>query len=294
MTSKELTKLSEIEKNLAKAGIDMEKELLADAEGGGVSSIPMIRILHQDNGKHQMYVDYGESYLDGDSQQKNVTNNKFIGVIFSYQAIRAHFRKGVKLPLCAAIDGRPTVDLPKAVSCDVCEFSKYELDRKLNSDETTGNENPGDKVDKSPCKPKIRLFMIAEDNGELKPFVFNLSPTSIKHWANKKDGHKAKLTKSGVAIISVWSEMFLMGVENESQQKWAEVKFDVDITNPVHVDVLNKAKKAREELRKLMAEISGMDYRDPGDQPDNDGGQPNKGGDDWSYPDAGNVPEGCL
>ena len=66
------TKLIEtdaLSRQLAEAGFDLNEELTQIETTSNGIDLPRIRIEHKDNGKHRMYIDYGESYLDDESQE---------------------------------------------------------------------------------------------------------------------------------------------------------------------------------------------------------------------------------
>ena len=58
----------------------------------------------------------------------------------------------------------------------------------------------------------------------------------------------------------------------KSPYRWAEVIITVDGIAPKAL--LLKAKEARDQLQKIMSEISQKDFQDPGDQKSDDGYQP--------------------
>ena len=60
----------DVKQAMSVAGWDMEKELEDQSIVSSGFELPRVRIEHKDNGKHRMYIDTGESYLDDDSQEK--------------------------------------------------------------------------------------------------------------------------------------------------------------------------------------------------------------------------------
>ena len=200
--------------------------------------LPRVRIDHRDNGKHRLYIDTGESYLNDDNQEINIKGNKFTGVVFAEQSpIRALWQEGAEVPLCSGIDNHPVGKEPLSDSCLHCEHG----------------------VIGGACKPKARLFLLAEIDGEVKPLVFALSPTSIKHW----NAHKKKLQRSNLPVVAVNTTFELMDVK-KGTYRWAEVKAGVD--GVVSKELLMLAKQARDQFEEVTRVISSHDYSDPGDQ----------------------------
>ena len=222
---------------LSVAGWDMDKELEDQSTASTGFELPRVRIEHKDNGKHRIYIDTGESYLEADTQEIDIPGNKLTGVVFAEQFIRALWQEGAEVPLCSAIDDMPVGKEPLADSCKRCEHG----------------------VIGGACKPKSRLFMLAEIDGEVKPLVFALSPTSIKHW----NAHKKKLQRSNLPIVAVNTTFELLDVK-KGTYRWAEVKAGVD--GVATKDMLLLAKQARDQFEEVTRVISSNDYSDPGDQ----------------------------
>ncbi|MBL7121737.1 MAG: hypothetical protein ISS12_07100, partial [Candidatus Marinimicrobia bacterium] len=124
---------------LSVAGWDLEKELEGLSTTSSSFELPRVRIEHKKNGKHHMYIDAGESYLDSDSQEIDVPGNTLTGIVFAEQGIRALWEEGAEVPLCSGIDNVPGGKEPLASSCNACEHG----------------------VIGGACKPKSRLFMLA-------------------------------------------------------------------------------------------------------------------------------------
>ena len=199
--------------------------------------LPRVRIDHRDNGKHRLYIDTGESYLNDDNQEINIKGNKFTGVVFAEQSpIRALWQEGAEVPLCSGIDNHPVGKEPLSDSCLHCEHG----------------------VIGGACKPKARLFLLAEIDGEVKPLVFALSPTSIKHW----NAHKKKLQRSNLPVVAVNTTFELMDVK-KGTYRWAEVKAGVD--GIASKEMLMLAKQARDQFEEVTKVISSHDFSDPGD-----------------------------
>ncbi len=229
----EIIKLNEVQKTLAEAGFDLETEILNIQTNGNGIDLPRIRIEHKENGKHYLYIDKGESYLSDDSQEETIEGNTFKACIFAEQFIRALWDEGELLPRCSAVDAVPTVEDPVSENCKVC------------SESAMG----------SVCKPKLRLWLLMND----KPFIMNLSPTSLKHW----NAHKKRLKRSKLPVVAVNTVFTLEDVKKNSY-RWAEVNIDID--GIVTREMLILAKKYRDELNRLMGVVSEKDYDDPGDK----------------------------
>ena len=226
----------DVKQAMSVAGWDMDKELEdLHSESNGFE-LPRVRIDHQKTGKHRMYIDTGESYLDGDSQEISIKGNKLTGIVFAEQAIKALWEEGAEVPKCSAIDGKPIGNDPLSESCKHCEHG----------------------VIGGACKPKVRLFMLAEIDGEVKPLVFAQSPTSIKHW----NAHKKKLHRSNLPIVAVNTTFELMDVK-KGTYRWAEVKAGVD--GIASKEMLILAKEARDQFEEVTKVISSNDFQDPGD-----------------------------
>jgi len=218
------------------AGWDMEKELEDQSAVSSGFELPRVRIDHQKSGKHRLFVDTGESYLDDVSQETDIPGNKLTGIVFAEQSIKALWEEGAEVPKCSAIDNIPMGLDPIADNCKHCEHG----------------------VIGGVCKPKVRLFLLAEIDGEVKPLVFALSPTSIKHW----NAHKKKLHRSNLPVVAVNTTFELMDVK-KGTYRWAEVKAGVD--GIVSKELLMLAKQARDQFEEVTKVISSHDFSDPGD-----------------------------
>jgi len=226
----------EVRQALSVAGWDMDKELSDLTSDNTGLDIPRVRIEHKDNGKHRIYIDTGESYLDDDLQEIDIKGKQLTGIVFAEQYIRALWQEGAEVPVCSAIDGIPIGQEPLAEKCNDCEHSA---------------------IGKS-CKPKVRLFMLSEIDGEVKPLVFALSPTSIKHWT----AHKKKLHRSNLPVVAVNTTFELEDVK-KGTYRWAEVK--VGVEGIASKDMLILAKQARDQFEEVTSVITHRDFQDPGD-----------------------------
>ena len=218
------------------AGWDMDKEMEDQSTASSGFELPRVRIEHRDNGKHQMYIDTGESYLENDSQEINIKGNKLTGLVFAEQSIRALWQEGAEVPLCSGIDNQPVGQETLADNCKQCEHG----------------------VIGGACKPKARLFLLAEIDGEVKPLVFALSPTSIKHW----NAHKKKLQRSNLPVVAVNTTFELMDVK-KGTYRWAEVKAGIE--GIASKEMLMLAKEARDQFEEVTRVISSHDFAEPGD-----------------------------
>ena len=84
----QMIKTDKVKRALETAGWDMEKELEGLSSESSTFELPRVRIDHNDKGKHRMYIDAGESYLDDESQEIEIPGNKLTAVVFAFQNIR--------------------------------------------------------------------------------------------------------------------------------------------------------------------------------------------------------------
>jgi hypothetical protein len=233
-----LIKTDEIQRALTEAGFNPDEELLALETTNNSFEIPRLRIDHKDNGKHRLYIDYGDNYLGSETQEEAMPDNTLRAVVFAEQYIRALWTDENPLPVCSSIDDMPNVREPLCQSCVGCQEAV---------------------IGSGKCKPKMRLWLLVEKESEIKPMVISLSPTSIKHW----NAHKRKLKRSKLPVVSV-NTVFQLEDTRRNGYRWAEVVFDVSGVSAR--DTLLMAKQARDELDRVMQDITQRDYSDPGDQ----------------------------
>ena len=212
---------------------DQMDELHTESSG---FELPRVRIDHRDNGKHRLYIDTGESYLETDTQELDIPGNKLTGVVFAEQFIRALWQEGAEVPLCSAIDDMPVGKEPLAETCKRCEHG----------------------VIGGACKPKSRLFLLVELDGEVKPLVFALSPTSIGAW----NQHKKKLQRSNLPVVAANTTFSLEDVK-KGTYRWAKVRVGID--GIASKEMLMLAKQARDQFEEVTRVISSHDFSDPGD-----------------------------
>ncbi|MBT7094865.1 MAG: hypothetical protein HN936_16585 [Bacteroidetes bacterium] len=151
--------------------------------------------------------------------------------------MRAMWQEGAEVPICSAIDNMPVGKEPLAHDCKHCEHGAI------------GGS----------CKPKVRLMMLVELGGEVKPLIMNLSPTSISKWL----GHKRKLTRSNLPVVAVNTTFELEDVKKNGY-RWATVNLGMD--GIASKEMLILAKTARLELESLADQISNRDFDDEGDK----------------------------
>ena len=199
---------------------------------------PRVRVLHQTNGKHKMYVDTGEAYFADEGDQETPLNKGLTGIVIQAQLIRAMFNEGEHLPECAAVEGVPVVNRPLSEACLKCAESA---------------------IGKGRCKPKIRLFILTQTKGAPNLVVFPLSPTSIKRWKS----HLRKLAKSGAPYFAVVTR-FKLEDTAKNGYRWAEVTMDVE--RVVTKDELQQVREMRAEFKARMKEVNDRDFNDPGDK----------------------------
>lgn len=238
---KNLVKTDEVHRALSEAGFDAETEMLDLESSGNGFEIPRIRIEHKDNGKHRIYIDYGESYVSDDTQEETLTGQTFQAVIFAEQNIRALWQEGEALPVCSGINGSPMTPKPVSDNCSEC---------------------PEAVIGQGKCRPKVRLLVLLEKEGKILPYVMNLSPTSIKNWSQ----HKRKLKRSNLPVVAV-NTVFRLEDTKKNSYRWALVDFDVN--GVASKEVLLVAKQARDELDRVMQDVTAKDFEDHGDQPSN-------------------------
>ena len=233
----QLIETDAVKQALSVAGWDLETELAEMAVQSNQFELPRVRIEHRDSGKHRMYIDTLESYLDADAQEVDIADNKLTAVVFAEQNIRAFWKEGEEIPACSAIDDMPMGVEPLAENCKRCEYG----------------------VMGGKCKPKVRLLLLAKVTGEIKPLIMNLSPTSIKHW----NAHKKKLQRSNLPVVAVNTVIELMDVKRNGY-RWAETMVSMD--SIASKEMLIAARTARTELEEYTKRITERDFDDAGDR----------------------------
>lgn len=238
MTNQALVGLDEAQKTLSELGFDFDKELAdISVESNGLD-LPRVRISHSDSGRHKMYLDMGDNYLSDESPEIELKGNRLEAVVFAEQQIRAFWKDGEQVPACSGINGTPIPSEPVSESCSDC---------------------PEAVIGSGRCKPKARLMILAEVDGVTRPLIFNLSPTSLKHW----NSHKKRLQRSNLPVVAAQTVFTLEDVKKNGY-RWAEVR--VSVAGIASTETLMIAKQARSELEKLTQHISDQDFSDPGDK----------------------------
>ena len=175
-----------------------------------------------------MFIDSGESYDPENDDQVDVPNNVFSGIVVFNQTVSALWVEGEQIPRYSAIDGKVT-------------------------------SGAGSEIHASKAKDKVRLFILTYLNSKPQLVVFNLSPTSIKHWRN----HVQRLARSKAPAIAVITKFSLDDIQRNSY-RWAEVQCSVErVVNQNELDV---AMSLREECRQTFGVIAESDFDDPGDR----------------------------
>jgi len=233
----QLIETDKIKNALESAGWNLDQELNNMAVETNQLELPRVRIEHKLNGKHLLKIDTGESYLENDPHEILLPGNRLTAVIFYEQFIRALWDEGQDVPACSAIDDKPVGEEPLADNCRSCP-----------------NGVIGGK-----CKPKVRLLLLSELEGEIKPLILNLSPTSIKHW----NAHKKKLQRSNLPVVAVNTTFELEDVKKNGY-RWAEVHLGMD--GIASKEMLIAARTARTELEAYTKAITERDFDDAGDK----------------------------
>ena len=234
---KQMIETDAVEQALRESGWDFQEELDQLATQSQRLDLPRIRIEHKENGRHRIYVDTGESYVP-DGQELKLPGNQLTAVVFAEQYIRALWKDGEQLPVCSGINDAPTVPQPVSDSCVGCQEAV---------------------IGSGQCKPKVRLLLLTEINEQIRPLIFNLPPTSIKHW----NSHKHKLQRSKLPVVAVNTTFGLEDVKRNGY-RWAEVQIGID--GIASTEMLTIAKQARSELQRITANIDQADFNEPGDR----------------------------
>jgi len=197
--------------------------------------LPRIRIEHSPSGAHRMFMDRGESILEGEDDEKWIPENQVSGIVVTAVHVRALFQEGEQLPRCSGVGDGPVVEDPLAESCRVCPEAHLGTGR---------------------CKPKVKLLVLSEV-GELS--AFPLSPTSIKHW----NGYVRKLARSRLPYVAVVTRFTLQDVQRNGF-RWAEVK--PEVVRLVTEEELARVREIRQRMEGFDHQIEARDYEDPGDR----------------------------
>jgi len=209
------------------SNIDIDTEVATMVENIPPSLV-RVRIDHSPSGRHRMFIDNGESYGVDQEDQVDVPNNIFSGIVVFSQTVSALWVEGEQIPRYSAIDGKVT-------------------------------SGAGSEINSSNAKDEARLFVLTYLVGKPQLVVFNLSPTSIKHWRN----HVQRLARSKAPAIAVITKFSLDDVQRNSY-RWAEVNCSVE--RVVSQEELDVAMSLRDECRQTFGVITDHDFDDPGDR----------------------------
>jgi len=218
--------LSQADENLSDALAEQQLALQTYTNGNG-SGLPRIHINHDRMGKHSIYLNWGDD-LDGELMEP-FTDNQFECCIFSFQSIRAYWGDDL-MPICSAIEDRPTVSEPVSASCKGCSMNK------------AGTE----------CKAKIRLFMLLfRDHGhetELIPAVMSIPATSIKYFQK----YLNRAQRSGVPIFTLKTHI---GIEDVKKNGWRWAVATFDFAGVVDNEHFPRIIEARREYKRYYDEL---------------------------------------
>ena len=105
----------------------------------------------------------------------------------------------------------------------------------------------------------MRLWCLIELDGEVKPVVFVLPPTSLKRY----DFHKAKLWRSSLPVISCLTRLELVPVRKNGFS-YAEV--EISLESIASKSILSLASQARNDLQQSMVQIGAHQHNAQDDQ----------------------------
>ncbi|MFA5706643.1 MAG: hypothetical protein WDA41_09850 [Candidatus Neomarinimicrobiota bacterium] len=233
-----IAKANDVNALLRQNGFDPDKEMDNTLPHSSGLDLPRVRIEIKDSGNHRLYIDWGESYDNADKREYYLPDNKLEGVIISNQRIRAFWKEGDTIPSCSSIDGIIRSDNPVSSNCLKC---------------------PEAVIGEGRCKPKERLLMITEIEGQIIPLLLALPPTSIKHF----EAHKRRLMRSKLPLIAVNTVMSLVPVKRNGYN-WGEIQFSIN--GIADKEMLTVAKQAREELKRFTENIKESDFSENGDK----------------------------
>ena len=220
---------------LAVAGWDMDSELDNMSSESQGFEIPTIRVEHKSNSKHVFYLDRGASY-DTNQPTEIELGDTITGVIFAHQHIRAKWVEGKEIPDCSSLEGIPVGDEPLAESCRQCEHSVFG----------------------STCKSKIRILLLSNLEGELKPYVLHLPPTSLKYFLQ----HVRKLSRSNLPIVAC-NTVFKIKPIARNGFKYGVIEISIDGVSDR--ETLMAAKQLRTEFEEFSNRLTHRDFIEVGD-----------------------------
>ena len=213
--------------HLAETGWDIDNELQRLELHRLEYDFPRLRIDHNEEGKHQFFIDKGESYLSEDKQNVLLKHQTLPVIVLEEQNVRALWLEGHEQSRCAAVDGIIYSKEPMATACDHCPESIRGVGM---------------------CKPGVRLYVLPLIKRRSRPMVFNISPSSIRLWRD----HQLRLARSGIPQIAVITTFELMDTLTEDY-RWARV--EVGIREIVSKPQLKKALAARNQISSLIPRL---------------------------------------
>ena len=213
--------------HLAETGWDIDNELQRLELHRLEYDFPRLRIDHNEEGKHQFFIDKGESYLSEDKQNVLLKHQTLPVIVLEEQNVRALWLEGHEQSRCAAVDGIIYSKEPMATACDHCPESIRGVGM---------------------CKPGVRLYVLPLIKRRSRPMVFNISPSSIRLWRD----HQLRLARSGIPQIAVITTFELMDTLTEDY-RWARV--EVGIREIVSKPQLKKALAARNQISSLISRL---------------------------------------
>ena len=101
--------------------------------------------------------------------------------------------------------------------------------------------------------------MLVEKEGEYNSYIMNLSPTSIRSFQT----HLLKLKRSNLPLVVVKTVIELEDTKRNGF-RWAICNFGV--SGIASKEILDQAKRYREELKKLMGIVTETDFDEKGDK----------------------------
>ena len=234
----QMIELSDAQKALNDSGWNYDDEMQGLQPESNALMIPRVVISHDDRGKHKMFIDMGSNYLQEGSEEIPVPGNKLTGIIVATQKIRALWSKEEVHPTCSSIDGIPVSLEPIHNKCAGCPEA------------VIGSGN---------CKVKQRLLLLVELEGELKPVILSLPPTSLKHF----EKHLVKMQRSQLPLVIGRACFSLIDIKRNGY-RYAEIGITLD--GLADKSTLLQAKQARADYEMLNSVISSEDYSDAGDR----------------------------
>ena len=220
---------------LSVAGWDMDSEMENMSTEHSGFEIPVIRVEHRTNSKHVFYLDRGPSYNVEDQSEVEL-GDTVTGVIFAHQHIRAKWVEGKEVPECSSIEGIPVGDEPLAELCKNCAHSAMG----------------------SSCKPKVRLMLLSNLEGEMKAYVLHLPPTSLKYF----NQHVRKLSRSNLPIVAC-NTVFKIKPIARNGYKYGEIEISIDGVSDR--ETLMVAKQLRTEFEEFAKRLTRQDFIESGD-----------------------------